>query len=337
MSSDTLSDLLRSVRLTGALFLDMELAAPWSTAQLPGRMIAARVLPGVQHLIAYHVITSGSCWAGVLGEERIQLETGDVILFPHSDAHVLSSTPDIEADPDLDTFLTPALAQLPLTLHARKSHGERTRVVSGFLGCDLRPFNPLIHALPRLLLVRGGSWFGQFGQLALAEAREKRAGGEAVLARLSELLFVEAVRRHQQGLPKKSTGWLAALRDEQVGRTLSFLHAQPDRPWTLAELASEIGISRARLTKRFRRLVGESPMQYLTSWRMQVASGLLARGVTVANAARQVGYRSESAFSRAFRKLVGRTPAVWRTDPRADAPARKKEPQAQQPAQSRAA
>jgi AraC-like DNA-binding protein len=316
VSSDTLSDLLRTVRLTGAVFFDIEAAAPWAEAQPAGPTIANAVLPGVQHLISYHAITSGSCFGGVLGGEPIRLEAGDVIVFPHGDAHVLSSAPNLSATPKPDNYRAPT-SQLPVTLRIDGEARERTHLVCGFLGCDVRPFNPLIGALPRMLHVRDGAganggWLSHFIQVALAESRTKRSGGESVLARMSELMFVEAVRRHLESLPADRTGWLAGLRDQQIGRALALLHARPSFGWTLPALAREAGVSRSSLAERFTYLIGQPPMQYLANWRMQVAAGSLARGAKVASVALEVGYDSEAAFSRAFKKLVGRSPAAWR-------------------------
>jgi AraC-like DNA-binding protein len=316
VTSDTLSDLLRTVRLTGAVFFDIEAAAPWAQMQPSGPTIASSVLPGVQHLISYHAVTAGSCFGGLVDAEPIRLETGDVIVFPHGDAHVMSSAPNMPAKPNLDIYKTPS-SQLPVTVRLDGDARARTHLVCGFLGCDVRPFNPLIGALPRVLHVRdrtgpNGGWLSQFIQVALAESRTRRSGGESVLARMSELMFVEAVRRHLESLPEERTGWLAGLRDPQIARALALLHARPSFGWTLPGLAQQAGLSRSALAERFTHLIGQPPMQYLACWRMQVASGSLARGTKVASVALEVGYDSEAAFSRAFKKLVGCSPAAWR-------------------------
>jgi len=311
---DPLSDVLRAVRLTGAVFFDIEGHAPWAAASARGADIAQALLPGVQHLISYHVVTEGACWVRLLEGAPVRLEPGDVIVFPHGDVHVLSSHPDAEAVPD-PTVYRSALANRPRPVRFGGDGLECTRVVCGFLGCDVRPFNPLVSSLPRLIHVRAGAdapWLGQFARFALSEARNGRPGGESVLARVSELMFVEAVRRHLDALTDERTGWLAGLRDVYVGRALALLHERPERPWTLEELAREAGLSRSTLAERFAHLVGEPPMQYLARWRMQVASRLLLEGAKVASAAEAVGYDSEAAFSRAFKKLVGTPPSGWR-------------------------
>jgi AraC-like DNA-binding protein len=314
---DPLSDVLRAVRLTGAVFFDLEASAPWASATPPGSAIVTNVLPGAQNLISYHVITDGACWVSrVDGPPAVRLAAGDVVVFPHGDAHVLSSDPGARATPDFAFYASPPRRR-PLPVRLGGVGPQSTRIVCGFLGCDTRPFNPLVAGLPRMLHVPSGAgpdggWLGQIARAALAESRDARPGGDSVLARLSELMFVEALRRHLDALPDERTGWLAGLRDEFVGRALALLHERLDHSWTIEELAREVALSRSALAERFMRLVGEPPIQYLARWRMQVAAGLLADGAKVASAARAVGYDSEAAFSRAFKKMVGTPPASWR-------------------------
>jgi AraC-like DNA-binding protein len=318
LSCDTLSEVLRAVRLTGAVFFDVEASSPWVEQQPAGAVIASSVLPGVQHLISYHVVTQGTCWGGLVGKPPVRLETGDVIVFPQGDAHVMSSAPGMQSQPTrIEVYTPPPRTQLPMPVTSGGGGAERTHLVCGFLGCDIRPFNPLVSTLPRLLHVRekdGATrgWLSHFVQVALAESRDKRAGGESVLARLSELLFVEAIRRHLEAMPNEQTGWLAGLRDPYVGRALAVLHERPTHRWSLDELARESALSRSALADRFGRLVGRPPMVYLAQWRMQIAAGLLARGSKVSVVASDVGYESEAAFNRAFKRFVGVPPATWR-------------------------
>jgi transcriptional regulator GlxA family with amidase domain len=186
----------------------------------------------------------------------------------------------------------------------------------GFLGCDMQPFNPLIAALPRLLHLRASdddAWIARFTQQAVAESHTRRPGGEAMLARMSEMMFVDAVRRYAARLPEQSSGWLAGLRDRFVGRALALMHEQPSHDWTMDELGRHVGLSRSTLHERFIFLIGVPPMQYLTQWRMQAAARLLLESrATVAAIALDVGYDSEAAFARAFKRLVGKPPAAWR-------------------------
>jgi len=318
MGADTLSDVLRTVRLTGAVFFKMDATSPWVAETPHASQIIDHVLPGVQHLISYHAVTHGSCWAGLVDEEPICLAAGDIVVFPHGDPHVVSSATGMRATAEPSFYQRPSNEQRPFMLHYGREGPKDVTLVCGYLGCDVRPFNPLLSTLPRLMHVRaatgqGNRWLHQFIDVAVAESTNKRVGGECVLARLSELMFVEVVRRHLETLAPGQTGWLAGLRDDFVGRALGLIHERPAYPWTLENLARETGISRSALAERFTELVGQPPIQYLTQWRMQIAAGLLGAGSSnVSEAAREVGYESEAAFSRAFKKLVGVPPAAWR-------------------------
>jgi AraC-like DNA-binding protein len=313
---------LRTVRLTGALFFRVEARTPWGLELPDGATLAPSILPGVQHVISYHVVTDGACWGTVQGEAPVRLEAGDVLVLPRGDAYAMSMTPGSPAGPDRKAVLAfmrqMAAGQLPFTISEGGSGPERLHLVCGFLGCDMRPFNPLLATLPRLLHVRraagsAGDPLGQLIDFTVTEARERRAGGECVRLRLSELIFVEVVRRHLATLPAEETGWLAALRDPTVGHALARLHERPGHAWTLEALARDVGRSRSALADRFTHLVGHPPMQYLTRWRMQVAARLLAEGtIKVSAVALEVGYDSEAAFSRAFKKMTGVPPGAWR-------------------------
>ncbi|HEY8551716.1 MAG TPA: AraC family transcriptional regulator [Vicinamibacterales bacterium] len=312
---DALSDVLRAVRLTGAVFFDVRAMDPWVAATPAGAEIVGSIFPGAEHLISYHVVTHGSCWAACRGDAPVRVTTGDVVVFPHGDPHWMSSAPGMRTVPELSDYRYPADGQLPFSLTVGSSDAESAHLVCGFLGCDARPFNPLLDALPRMIRVASpeGGALGAFVQMAVAEARERRPGGECVLGRLSELMFVDVVRRYLATLPADRTGWLAGLRDPFVGRALTAMHRDPARGWTLESLAREVGLSRSALAERFTQLVGQPPMQYLANWRMQLAATHLVSGAdTVAEVAERVGYESEAAFSRAFKKLVGIAPGQWR-------------------------
>jgi AraC-like DNA-binding protein len=318
MPTDALSDVLKAVRLTGAAFFDVIASAPWVAEQPTREMVLPKVLPGAGHLISYHVVTEGSCYAAMLGHEAVLIEQGEVIVFTRGDAHVMSSAPGMRAKPVTQAELDAATSgALPFFRRVGEGGTPSVKLVCGFLACDAQPFNPLLDNLPPI--IKAGkiagtdtSWLGEFIRLAVAETSQKRAGGESVLARMSELMFIEVVRRHLESLPPGKSGWLAGLRDPHVGRALALMHARPAHAWTIEELAHDSGASRSVLAERFAELVGLPPMHYLANWRMQIASGLLSGGVNIATVAAETGYGSEAAFSRAFKKMVGVPPSAWR-------------------------
>ena len=317
LKTDVLSDVLRAIRLSGAVYFDFELSSPWVREAPPARELAGLVMPGAERVIEYHVVAAGSCWGHAIGQAPIHLDEGDVIMFPRGDAHVLSSAPGMREAVDLGAF--PARATPLPVFHEMGGGGkDRARIVCCFLGCDERPYNPLLSALPPVIHLRGGApdsntrWLANLMATAATEARSARPGGANVLARLSELLFVETLRQHLETLPESETGWLAGVRDPLVGHALALLHAKPAAAWTVEELARAVAISRSVLAERFTALVGQPPMQYLALWRMQLASQRLAAGDSLADVAAAVGYESDAAFSRAFKKLVGESPGGWR-------------------------
>jgi AraC-like DNA-binding protein len=312
---DALSDVLRTVRLTGAIFFDIHASEPWVAETPPGEAIIGAMFQGSEHLICYHIITQGNCWACVPGEPPTRLSAGDIIVLPHGDTHVLSSTPGLRRTPDMALYRLPSDGQLPVRISMGEAHGAAAHFVCGFLGWDARPYNPLLTALPRVIVVsdHAGGALAAYAQFALAESKEPRMGGQCVLSRLSELMFVDVVRRYLETLPADRTDWLAGLRDPFVGRALAGFHRNPARTWTIEALARNVGLSRSALAERFTQFVGQPPMQYLTSWRMQLAANHLLGGMeSVAAIAQRVGYDSEAAFSRAFKKVVGMPPGQWR-------------------------
>ena len=326
MDHDTLSDVLRNVRLRGAVFFSVSGNSGWVAEAPPARQIAPLLLHGVDHVMEYHVVATGTCWAAIPDGPSAQLCAGDVVMFPHGDAHVVSSAPGMRGQVDLDWFAQVADERWPVQVtydgldvkRAPPQDGADTTVVCGFIGCDLHPFNPLISALPRLLHLRAdddNAWIAAFTQRAVAESHAHRAGGEAMLAKMSEMMFVDAVRRYADRLPAESRGWLAGLRDRFVGRALALMHERPAHPWSIDELGREVGLSRSALHERFVLLIGAAPMQYLAQWRMQAAARLLleTRG-HVAAIALEVGYDSEAAFARAFKRAVGMPPGAWRRE-----------------------
>jgi AraC-like DNA-binding protein len=319
---DALSDVLEVVRLTGALFFLVDGSTPWVAGAPDSHTLGPAILPRAQHVVSYHVLIAGTCWCQMAGESPVRLDAGDVIVVPHGDAYSLCQPlglmPDVTLDQALEWFRQMASGHLPFVVE-EGGGGERLKVVCGFLGCDALPFNPVLAALPRILRVRRpssatGDRLGSLIDLAIEESRDKRAGSRSVLLRIGELMFVEVVRRYLTTLTTEQGGWLAGLRDPIVGRALACLHKDSHLSWTIERLAREVGASRSVLAERFTHFVGEPPMHYLTRWRMQRAAGLLSdSSEKVAAIARQVGYDSEAAFSRAFKKTAGIAPAVWRS------------------------
>ncbi len=321
-SLDPLSDVLRTVRLKGALFFLVDATSPWCVDVPRASDFADVILPSARHVVSYHVVVEGQGLASVPGLDPVAFDAGDIIVFPHADPYLMSSAPGVRPELDreqtLQFFRDLAAGRLPFVISEGGGKPPKAKFICGFLGCDLSPFNPLFASLPRMLRIRrpsGGraDLLNRLIDLAMAEVRTRRAGGESIRLGLSELMFVELLRRHLETLSAEGPSWLAGLRDPAVGRALALLHAEPARDWTLDGLARAAGVSRTILAERFARRVGETPMRYLALWRMQLAARLLADSVTkVAAVGEQVGFRSEAAFSRAFKKVTGLSPTAWR-------------------------
>lgn len=331
ISQDTLSQVLRSIRLRGAVYFNIEGTTPWVGESPQTSSIASAVMPGADHMMAYHIVTQGACWAAVIGQPPVRLERGDIAVFAHGDAHSVSSAPGLRVGPDAPGPMLPSPDGRPMFLRLQGDQvtlarpdavaaPARTLLVCGFFGCDARPFNPLISSLPALMHIRapddaGTSWLAQFIHFAALESDQHLPGGEAVLERLSEMMFVDLIRRYLDQLPADQNSWLAGLRDRFVGRALSLLHQQPATHWTIEQLAEQVGLSRSALHDRFVQFIGQPPMQYLTAWRMQLASELLIQThASVASVALDAGYQSEAAFARAFKRATGSPPARWRRE-----------------------
>ena len=309
---DLLSDVLRAVKLNGAFFYHVEAAAPWSILSEAARELQPRILPDAEHLISYHILLNGSCWAGLDGETQVQMQPGDVVVFPHGDATLMSSGEGHRTVPDRNRS-TPK--RYPETVFLGPDVDRDTEFVCGFMGVDARPFNPLLASLPRRMHLKGmaSGWLSRFPAQVVAESRMGRAGSETMLTRMAELMFVEVVRHHVERDANAQGGWLAGLMDSVVGPALGKLHERPEHGWTLAELSHEVAASRTVLVERFTRLIGVPPMLYLKRWRLQLAAEQLTRGSDkVATIGARVGYDSEAAFSRAFKRETGLSPADWR-------------------------
>jgi len=322
--TDPLSDVLKTVKLTGALFFQVDATYPWGVAVPRATAYSRIILPRAQHVVSYHIILKGAGWAELPGVASTQFEEGDVLVFAHGDPYTMLCEPDqppeFDVEATIEWFREMAAGKLPFISREGGGGDPRSEFVCGFLGCDMRPFNPVLATLPRLLRVRrsrgtADALLSQLIDLTLSDTRHPRAGGESIRLRLSELIFVEVVRLYFESLPANQTGWLAGLRDPSIGKAVTLLHERPVHHWTLNELACRVGMSRAALAARFTHLIGHAPMQYLALWRMQIAARLLAdSGMKVSAVGREIGYESEAAFSRAFKRTVGVSPARWRAD-----------------------
>lgn len=312
---DALSDVLRAVRLTGGVFLEASFTAPWSVLSKVLPEHVPQLTARTAGIVAFHYVIDGRLELQVEQGAPVVANAGEMVLLPHNDAHKLASDadlPPVMAD-TIVNFLGPG--ELLRVNHG--GGGASTRIVCGFLGSESRR-HPLLEALPRVLALRingrqGGEWIASSFRFAAQEVAAARPGSATVLAKLSELMFVEAVREYMNSLPSERQGWLSALRDPAVGKSLALIHAEPSRAWTASELADAVHLSRSAFADRFTHLVGAPPMSYLTDWRMQLAaSSLRDTRRSIAQIAAQVGYESEATFARAFKREMGVTPGEYR-------------------------
>lgn len=331
---DLLSDVLRVVRLSGAVFFTAEFSSPWALESPNPELLASIVMPDAECVVLFHILTEGECFIVCKTHPPVKLEAGDVIIFPHGESHTMCSHVGTKATAMNAVFSHSSPDATPQV--AFGGGGTKSRFICGYLNCDQR-FNPLVSALPTMLVVRSsndyaaveavdhngthpaqvpqgsGTWLSTTLKFTIHEARAARPGNAAMLGRLTELMFVEILRQYMQQLPAGQRGWLAGLNDLHVGKVLRLMHANPAHDWTVTELAREAAISRSALAERFTELIGESPMRYLAGWRVQLAKQLLREGDSgIAEIAARVGYESEAAFNRAFKRNAGFPPAAWR-------------------------
>lgn len=308
---DVLTDVLQTVRVNAACYGRVELKAPWGV-----------LVPSGEHAL-FHVVIEGSCWLEVAGEEPMLLSAGDVVAVPQGSEHVLRDDPTTVPRPLQEMFdcREPLSGQL---LHAVPNEA-RSVLVSGCLRFEDRHNNPLLSVLPRVVLVQGEHgravrWLETTLQFIACEAASDRPGAATVMNRLADILFIQLVRAYLAGSSESERGWLRALSEPQVGTALGLIHQNPEQSWTVAVLASKVGMSRSAFASRFTQLVGEPPLHYVTRWRMQKAAGMLRAGhATLAEIAERVGYESEAAFSKAFKRWAGAAPGAYRRAARGQA------------------
>jgi AraC-like DNA-binding protein len=316
---DAFSEILSGVRLSGAVFFTAEFSAPWGLSAPTSRSLAARVAPDAAHLVLYHLLIEGAAVVEMEDGRSVALAPGDVVIFPHGDPHHMSSGK--AARPPFPNYgITAKINARDLSPLRAGGGGVISRFVCGYMTCDAHLIRPILNGLPSVFKVNvradsSGHWLENSILHLVEEAASGRVGSDAMLAKLSEALFVDTLRRYVDGLPEQQLGWLAGARDPVVGKSLALLHGRVAHPWTIADLADEVGISRSALVERFSRYLTEPPMTYLTRWRLHLAAESLqktSRGVVDIAAA--VGYQSEAAFSRAFRREYGLPPGRYRSD-----------------------
>jgi AraC-like DNA-binding protein len=312
---DVFSDVLRVIRLSGGVFLEADFTAPWC---ISGKVSSDDCKPFLQapcHVIASHFVAQGGMRLQPEGGDAIDVSAGEMVLLPHNSPHTFGSELNPAPVPAGEIIQPPQGGGLARIVYG--GGGAATQLLCGYLGCDA-PFSPLLSALPTALKVNvrstpSGAWIESSFRFAASEIAAGRLGSTTVIAKLSELLFVEAVRQFVAGLPAERRGWLAGLRDPHIGRALTILHARATETWTAESLAIEVGMSRSVFAERFSSLVGQPPMQYLAMWRMHMAAQYLREGRgSLAQIGAAIGYDSESAFSRAFKRQFGVSPSDWR-------------------------
>jgi AraC-like DNA-binding protein len=316
---DAFSEILSGVKLKGALFFTAEFSAPWGFSTPASNTMTPVLAPGAAHLVLYHFVIDGGALVQLLDGQSVELKAGDVVIFPHGAPHDMTSGKGAIA-PFPNYGISSKIIARDLSPLKAGGGGDISRFVCGYMTCDPSLSRPILSGLPSVFKVnirtdRSGHWLENSILHLVDEAASGRVGSEAILAKLSEALFVDTLRRYVASLPEQQRGWLAGTRDPIVGKSLGFLHSRVAHPWTIANLAEEVGISRSALVERFTRYLSEPPMTYLTRWRLQLAARSLEgtpRGV--AEIAADVGYESEAAFNRAFKREFGQPPGRYRSN-----------------------
>ncbi|HEY5799666.1 MAG TPA: AraC family transcriptional regulator [Burkholderiaceae bacterium] len=328
MHRDALSDMLRAARLhTGAFFYQLIPDIAWHHQAPPCHEMAAAVAPGSTHCISFHLLVKGNCFARLRGEEPVPLQVGDLVIVAKGDVYQLGNDVNALPKPVEISELRRKARELPPAPESGSADdavraaqqaidAAGTVFVCGFLVCDRDTMASMLSALPPMLVWPGSqasSWSQQIIRQAAYETAHRTAGSDAMVEQLAQMVFVDTVRRYLEQLPADATGWLAAVRDRFVGRALSLIHERPHENWTLDSLGAAVGLARSALHERFVMYLGLAPIQYLTAWRLQTGAGLLQNTqYPVSAIAQQVGYESEAAFSRAFKRQFEMPPGAWR-------------------------
>jgi len=318
---DALSEVLSAVHMTGAIFLDAEFGAPWGVSVPQAGRVAAVLAPAAEHIVSYHLVIDGEMLVQCDGGEALQLSAGDIVIMPFGDAHRLSAGAAprfIDSGVVVRRLSRGKVARLRLGGHG----GAKTRIVCGFFGCRRQAVRLFLAGLPPILRIPvrddpSGAWVESSIRHLVSEAETSRPGRSILLSRMAEALFIESMRSYMERLPEGQSGWLAAARDPVVGRVLELIHREPQSEWSAAALAKSAGSSRSVVSERFKRLLGEGPISYLSRWRLHLAARLLeTTQASVLQLAGDVGYESEAAFNRAFKREFGAPPARYRKQAR---------------------
>lgn len=310
---------LELVRLNGAIFFRSDFRSPWAYTSPPALELEGAVPASTGSLVMFHIVAEGACWVELADGMRHELSRGDVVVMPYGDANAWGSYEPAEPVSIASLLPPPPWGSLPHIVHG--GDGPETKVVCGYLRGDAILFDPVLRALPSLFVVRppagpAAAWVNASVEYAMSDPGLALGDAGRSDRRLAESVFTEILRLYLEDRANaRLTGWLAAMRDPVIGRALALLHADSARAWTVAELAGAVATSRTALTDGFVRLLGMPPIRYLTDWRLHLASGLLrSTDDGVGEIAFRVGYASEAAFSRAFKRAFGRSPAHWRAE-----------------------
>ena len=318
---DILADVMRAISLEGALYFEVHASDPWISMNPSMDQIGSSMMPRADHVIPFHIIMKGNIFTK-LGDDSygpVSISTGDVLMLPSGGKHIITSDPDTwEGTPaDIEFYKTAARSSKPFTMMNIGEDGAKANLICGYFGCDKSPLNPLIGILPNMLVLKNclgeDKLMRELVMTAIAESKASSNGSNIMVTKLSELMFLRALRQCMETLDTNNVeNWLTALKDKHIGQVLELIHKEPTKKWTLDMLAKSVGMSRSALAERFNRFVGEPPMSYLAKWRMELASRLLEEGVKVDAVAHEVGYSSESSFQRAFKKIMGIPAGQWK-------------------------
>ncbi len=318
---DVLADVMRAISLKGALYFEVNASDPWISMNPSMDQIGSSMMPDTDHVIPFHIILEGNIFTK-LGDDSygpVSIGAGDVLMLPTGGKHIITSDLETwEGTPaDVDFYKAAARSSKPFTMMNIGANGDKANLICGYLGCDRSPFNPLVGILPNMLVLKNclgeDKLMRELVNTAVLESKANSSGAHTMVAKLSELMFLRALRQCMDTLDSNNVqNWLTALKDKHIGQVLELIHNDPTKKWTLEALSKSTGMSSSSLSERFHRFVGEPPMSYLARWRMELAGRLLKQGLMVEAVAHEVGYSSESAFQRTFKKIMGTSAGQWR-------------------------